>query len=325
MIYTYLPGYKGGTPTWNQYYAENIQKEINDTVAVLRNAGYSDAIIAGILGNVWQESQFNENATNKSNGRRGYFQHLPKDYNWLVKNYGHGLSNQIRYIIDWDRNPKKVGLYTYGYKPKDKWNPNVKTPEMAADTFLNAFERAPGQGVQGRRAAARAYYDWLVKYHPEAVSDTNVSSVIPAEKPAPLVWPTDATTVVKPIDIAPIKPTSYIDPSIQQTLQTVPEIPEEQDNDLAMQIPGLDQYMMQYLAGQVPYAQEEPQFFPGLDLPGAKNGKASGIHIKASHRGRFTRYLKAHPGMTAEKAKHSKSAAVRRMATFALNARKWKH
>lgn len=29
--------------------------------------------------------------------------------------------------------------------------------------------------------------------------------------------------------------------------------------------------------------------------------------------------------MTAEKAKHSKSAAVRKMATFALNARKWRN
>lgn len=56
-----------------------------------------------------------------------------------------------------------------------------------------------------------------------------------------------------------------------------------------------------------------------------KYGKDSGIHIKPSHRGRFTRYLKSHPGMTAEKAKHSKSAAVRKMATFALNARKWRN
>lgn len=56
-----------------------------------------------------------------------------------------------------------------------------------------------------------------------------------------------------------------------------------------------------------------------------KYGKDSGIHIKPSHRGRFTRYLKSHPGMTTEKAKHSKSAAVRKMATFALNARKWRN
>lgn len=58
---------------------------------------------------------------------------------------------------------------------------------------------------------------------------------------------------------------------------------------------------------------------------GFKHGKDSDIHIKPSHRGRFTRYLKAHPGMTAEKAKHSKNPHVRRMATFALNARKWRH
>lgn len=51
----------------------------------------------------------------------------------------------------------------------------------------------------------------------------------------------------------------------------------------------------------------------------------SGIHIKKSHEGRFTRYLQQHPGMTAEQAKHSKNPHVRQMATFAINARKWKH
>lgn len=62
-----------------------------------------------------------------------------------------------------------------------------------------------------------------------------------------------------------------------------------------------------------------------MDLPTMNRGKDSGIHIKPSHRGRFTRYLKNHPGMTAEKAKHSKNASVRRMATFAINSRKWRN
>lgn len=74
------------------------------------------------------------------------------------------------------------------------------------------------------------------------------------------------------------------------------------------------------------FGEHYKQMFPAyFDVPSFKYGKDSGIHIKPSHRGRFTQYLKSHPGMTAEKAKHSKSAAVRKMATFALNARKWKH
>jgi len=54
------------------------------------------------------------------------------------------------------------------------------------------------------------------------------------------------------------------------------------------------------------------------------------IRIKPSHKGRLHRDLgvKSSKKLTTgqlEKAKHSKSAAVRRRATFALNARHWKH
>lgn len=43
------------------------------------------------------------------------------------------------------------------------------------------------------------------------------------------------------------------------------------------------------------------------------------IHIKKSHEGKFTRWLKKHPEETVETAKHNKSAAVRKMANFAAN------
>lgn len=43
------------------------------------------------------------------------------------------------------------------------------------------------------------------------------------------------------------------------------------------------------------------------------------IHIKKSHEGKFTRWLKNHPKETVETAKHNKSAAVRKMANFAAN------
>jgi len=52
-----------------------------------------------------------------------------------------------------------------------------------------------------------------------------------------------------------------------------------------------------------------------------KNG---GIHIKPSHKGRFTAY-KQRTGKTTEEALHSKNPHVRQMANFARNAAKWKH
>lgn len=52
--------------------------------------------------------------------------------------------------------------------------------------------------------------------------------------------------------------------------------------------------------------------------------KKGGIHIKPSHRGRFTEY-KRRTGKTTEEALHSKDPHVRQMANFARNAAKWKH
>lgn len=53
--------------------------------------------------------------------------------------------------------------------------------------------------------------------------------------------------------------------------------------------------------------------------------KAGGsIHIKPSHKGRFTAY-KQRTGKTTEEALHSKDPHVRQMANFARNAAKWKH
>jgi len=49
-----------------------------------------------------------------------------------------------------------------------------------------------------------------------------------------------------------------------------------------------------------------------------------GIHIKPSHKGRFTAY-KQRTGKTTEEALHSKDPHVRQMANFARNAAKWKH
>ena len=53
-------------------------------------------------------------------------------------------------------------------------------------------------------------------------------------------------------------------------------------------------------------------------------GKDSGIHIKPENRGKFTR-LKKRTGKSASWFKAHGTPAQKKMATFALNARKWKH
>ena len=55
-----------------------------------------------------------------------------------------------------------------------------------------------------------------------------------------------------------------------------------------------------------------------------KNGKDSGIHIKPSHRGRLTA-LKKRTGKSEAELYRTGGPAVRKMITFARNARKWHH
>ena len=62
----------------------------------------------------------------------------------------------------------------------------------------------------------------------------------------------------------------------------------------------------------------------GADQTTYKNGKDSGIHIKPSHRGKFTA-LKKRTGHSASWFKAHGTPAQKKMATFELNARKWKH
>ena len=59
-------------------------------------------------------------------------------------------------------------------------------------------------------------------------------------------------------------------------------------------------------------------------VPYLKNG--SGIHIKKKNRGKFTEYCGGEvTDECIQKAKKSKNPKLRKRATFAANARKWKH
>ena len=66
--------------------------------------------------------------------------------------------------------------------------------------------------------------------------------------------------------------------------------------------------------------QWQPTFADGK-LPGYKDGK---IHIKPANRGKFTA-LKKRTGHSASWFKAHGTPAQKKMAVFALNAKKWKH
>lgn len=169
--------------------------------------------------------------------------------------------------------------------------------------------------LRGQKSARRAWQKAMQTWEsnpPKIVEQPDATRVV---LPTRIVVPVDNTAVATPTISVP-QPTSYIDPTVVQGIPEQLEVPED-ETYYASALPPMEQAFGQFFyPGETPYSNDLPMF---------KAGKDSGIHIKPSHRGRFTKYLKAHPGMTAEKAKHSKSAAVRKMATFALNARHWKH
>ena len=67
-----------------------------------------------------------------------------------------------------------------------------------------------------------------------------------------------------------------------------------------------------------------PEFFGVDNSVNYNKGKDSGIHIKKKNRGKFTA-LKKRAGKSASWFKEHGTPAQKKMAIFALNARKWKH
>lgn len=72
------------------------------------------------------------------------------------------------------------------------------------------------------------------------------------------------------------------------------------------------------------YLENTPADSPETDDDSEMYKSGGGIHIKPSHKGRFTAYKKR-TGKTTAEALHSKDPHVRQMANFARNAAKWKH
>ena len=68
-----------------------------------------------------------------------------------------------------------------------------------------------------------------------------------------------------------------------------------------------------------------PMFRNGSKLI-PRHKKGSGIHIKKANRGKFTEYCGGNVTSSCiAKGKRSSSPTIRKRATFAANARKWKH
>lgn len=96
-------------------------------------------------------------------------------------------------------------------------------------------------------------------------------------------------------------------------------------NQYRLDDPSLESYLKQYY--EHPKPNDPNVYVIGTTTPNTLwNGKANGgkIHIKPENRGKFTA-LKKRTGHSASWFKAHGTPAQKKMATFALNARKWKH
>lgn len=67
-------------------------------IELKEQTGLSDMALAGMLGNMAQESTFNPNA--KSGDYSGYFQNSSNIVRWIIKNFGgYNHEHQIKYIV----------------------------------------------------------------------------------------------------------------------------------------------------------------------------------------------------------------------------------
>lgn len=304
-----LPGFKGGFDS----FANGVGRAIyNEMIA---NGWYTPARYDNIMSQLSSESGHGtsmlatkyHNYGGRKNAKGGYM-HF-KDDSAFAKDH-------LAYL-------QRMHRAAWNAKDTMEYVKALKASNYMGDNIYHYYNLLKGQ-QSARKAWNAAMKTWV---QPKQVIKTAITEPVDATRVArPIVQEQKPQHLPTPVASPEVQPTTYIDPTLLFDQPEEVQQPVVEDNYEASLLPSIQDAMQYFLPSQTPFANND--FMSQLvqvGLPGAKYGKDSGIHIKPSHRGRFTRYLKSHPGMTAEKAKHSKSAAVRKMATFAINARKWNH
>lgn len=170
-----------GSSSVDGFYGDTIQEKV---WWALKDAGYSDEQVAGVMGNIYAESSFNSSAVNPSSGASGLCQWLygrktqlcayaeSKGVEWTDE------ETQIEYLIgELDSSGNGANGYaTYQLSGNDSWLRST-TVEGATRDFYNGFERGGDSQYGGtkRPDAAQKYYD---QFHnaSKPSSETNTKS-----------------------------------------------------------------------------------------------------------------------------------------------------
>lgn len=144
----------------------------------LRNKGLNDKAIAGVMGNIQQESNFSPTATNRSSGAYGLFQWLggrKKGLQSYAKSVGKSAGNiyvQLDYFWKELTTTEKKSLEVLQ-------STNYTSPSDYAVAFERTFERSGGSALTKRKSYAETIYKNLVGGTISTDSSTGISAETP--------------------------------------------------------------------------------------------------------------------------------------------------
>ena len=136
--------------------------EVNKNIvqSFLQSKGLNNKAIAGVMGNIQQESNFETTATNSGSGAYGLFQWLGSRKTNLL-NYaestGRGASD-IQTQLDFFWNELET---TESKTKKVLLNSNYSSASEYAEAFEKSFERSGGSALEKRKNYAESYYNQI--------------------------------------------------------------------------------------------------------------------------------------------------------------------
>ncbi|WP_157653235.1 phage tail tip lysozyme [Burkholderia ubonensis] len=144
----------------------------------LKEAGYTDAQAAGIVGSLRQESQLDPNAVNKSSGAAGIAQWLGPRARQFEKQFGHSLAQstfgeQVDFML-WElKNTEKQA---------DQRIRLARSPEFAAEVHSREYERpgAAEANIARRQQYAREVFGGLGQANATQIAQQTAAAAAPA-------------------------------------------------------------------------------------------------------------------------------------------------
>jgi hypothetical protein len=147
-------------------------------VGRLKEAGYTDAQVAGIVGSLQQESKLDPNAVNKTSGAAGIAQWLGPRAREFEKQFGHSLAQstfgeQVDFML-WELKNTEAGA--------DKRIRNASTPEDAARLHSQFYERpgAAEANIARRQQYAREVFAGLGQANAAQIAQQTAAAAAPA-------------------------------------------------------------------------------------------------------------------------------------------------